>query len=247
MMNQRTREIFARFFDPGVPYLFLIGAVFLAIVGNGTYDLLQDVFGSTFATRLGIVGVSLIIGVGIIFGFSVWLAARWQPGKTAVPPEQTAEPKAALVLLISTNPQGAEMDIVTFHMADHTLRHCWLIVSPDVRRSGKAASLEAALTEANVAPHPLHLADVNQVDLAYEVIEKAIKEASEEVGLAEVIVDVTGGTKLMSIGAALACRDNNVPLQYMATRKEPDGSPIPNTSVPMKVELGTVGQSRASL
>jgi hypothetical protein len=64
-----------------------------------------------------------------------------------------------------------------------------------------------------------------------------LARASQRPGAHPIIVDITGGTKPMTAGAVLACRNQGLPMQYMQTHfinGRPDPSAQPQA---IKVEL----------
>lgn len=239
-MNPRRQglsELFALFFDPRVPVLFLLGSIVLAILGNGIYDLILAFVGETPQT-LGYLAVgALLIFIGIVLGFWALLRARSRRISLALPPEQQAEPHAGLILPVGLNPQGAEREIIRWHLRDCVLRHCWMIVSPEVEQSQKFNDLRFWLMEQNVEPHVLRLSDPNQAHQSYAVVKSGLQAARQLLADAPVIVDITGGLKPMTAGAVLACRDEGVPLQYLVSARDMAGNPDPAQSLVMKVNL----------
>jgi|GEM_PF-764047 len=233
----RLTDLFALFFDPKVPTLFIVGSIVLAVVGNGIYDLLLYWFGETASTITAIVVSATLIFVALTLGF--WaLIRRYRPDDaTLVPPEQEAQPHAGLILTVGPNPNAAARAIIEWHLKDVTLRHCWLLVTPLVAESQHYKDLRFWLMEQNVVPHILTIADPEQVDASYAAVRQGISQADKLVGAASVIVDITGGLKPMTAGMVLACREAGIPMQYLKSRRDELGQPLPNSARPMMVEI----------
>lgn len=237
MKPHRLSDLFTLFFDPRVPVLFVLGSIGLAVVGNGIYDLLLLWLGAT-PTRIGaIVVAALLIFTAMTFSF--WALLRRRAGKmlTLVQPEQEAEPHAGLILAVGPNPQAAEREIISWHLSNNTLRHCWMIVDHEVQASQKFRDLVYWLMEQNVQPHTLLVEDASQAHLSYEAVKKGLHEARHLLPDRAVIVDITGGLKPMTAGAVLACADEATPMEYLVAQRNTLGDPNRKVSVPMKVDL----------
>lgn len=235
MSKQQSGSLFALFFDPRVPVLFVLGSIVLAIVGNGVYQLLLIAVGDAPRTIVAIViGALLIMGL-ITVGFRAvvgMLATRVIA--PALPADQQAAPHAGLILFVSQGQNTAEEPAVRFHLKSSTLTHCWLIVSPEVQP--KAAQLAAWLREQKIEPILLPLPDAFQAQLSYRVVDEALDQAERILGPGGAIVDITAGTKTMTAGAVLAARDRGAAMQYMRTTFV-DGRPVVKSEpLAMKVE-----------
>jgi hypothetical protein len=232
---RRQENPLKEFLEPGnTPILFIVGSMFLAVLGEGFYGLLEDMFGDSWLTRLFVVSVALLVFGTVTFVF--WLRARQLHHQE--PPEPTgekAEPHAGLVLLASMTPNSAEPDILAHHRQGNTLQHCWIIVSPQVKE--KAVELATKLEQQGVDAHTEDLADVNRIDQAYTAVQNAIRQARRVLKANEqVIVDITGSTKVATAGAVLACMDEGVTMEYMVTERDAAGKPIGKATA-MKVEF----------
>jgi hypothetical protein len=241
MKQARSSDALVRLFDPrgGGPVLFISGWVILALLGNGIYSLVLHVFGQSLWTYVAIIVIALLIFVFVIQPRFWNLLRRRQPDPiTIVPPEQRAEPHVGLILSVGPSPRAADREIIAWHLQHQTLRHCWMIVDPDVEKSQKVRDLQYWLVEQNVQPHILRVQDASQADLSYKAVKAGVDEARRLIGDQPLIVDITGGLKPMTAGTVLACLDNGIPMQYLAAKRDPTtGDPDRVVSLPMKVEL----------
>jgi hypothetical protein len=212
--------------------------VVLAVLGNAVYASLVAYFGDRPSTF-----IALIISSIAIFGLVVWgfqAALRILDGHQARPElvaaAQRAEAHAGLVLLVSPNPTAADPAIIEWHLQQNRLRHCWLIMSPEATR--RAADLEFRLSERNVRAYRLPIEDANVAQQTYDAVQDALRTARRLLGTTPAIVDVTGGTKPMTVGAMLACVNAGAPVEYLVPARHPDGSvDMSAPPVPMRVEL----------
>lgn len=235
MNPRRLRHPLTQLFEPGdAPYLFILGSTFLAVLGNGVYELLQDGLGDRPRTRIVIVlGALLIVGI-VTLVFVARLRRQAATTLSFVPTEQRADPCPGLVLLLSPGPGTSEEVAIRHHLQRNTLRQCWLIVSEQAQT--KAAQLQFDLNEQNVHAHIVALADETQARLSYAAVKGALEVAQTALPGQPVIVDITGGTKPMTAGAVLACLDTGAPLEYIVSLRHPDGS-VKTPGPPIKVEL----------
>jgi hypothetical protein len=108
------------------------------------------------------------------------------------------------------------------------LRHCWLIAT-----SGAHGSLGAAEWLANycrargITCQVWQVTDASSVEETYQLVQWLYTVAVPASGLSahDVIVDITGATKPMSIGTLLACQ-GRVPVQYMVRQEQGPALPL---------------------
>lgn len=139
--------------------------------------------------------------------------------------------------LCGTNLEPA-LRALEFHYHEGTLRECWLIGTPDERRDDGSvvkgsAGLGTVLARWFGYLHPDHRVDFHT---SYEVAPRDYVKLWDTVDSIfragplradAILCDITGGQKLMSIGAALACLGDGRTMQYMAVDRDWKGEPIP--------------------
>ncbi|MEI6776818.1 MAG: hypothetical protein WCK70_07935 [Chloroflexales bacterium] len=221
MNRRRVSDIFGMITDPGVPFLFLLGTVVLAVLGNGVYDLVMEL---TTPTRDDAMVVRLIsVSTGALVALLAVVAAMWlwyRLRRRRVAPDVTPAQLldtgyAGLVLFVSTREDAAEYAAISHHLKQHTLRQLWMIVSQEAR--DKASNLTRWLRTQPGNDHvqvtQLPLSDAYDLSSAYDAVVEALTLAGQD--LDQVIVDITSGTKHMSAGAVLVCRECGVSMQYV--------------------------------
>ena len=244
MRSPSLNDLFRQFLETRAPLLFLIGSIALAILGNAIYELLTSSFGAT-----PVFLIALVVGAALIFAFVTValrrllraLEQRRVVVRNQVRPDQQAERHAGLILPVGLNPRGAEAAIVAWHQRGATLRHCWLLVSPQVMNNPKFGDLKQGLLDQGTLPHLIELDDAIQVDEVYLKVRAAIAEARRFPDATPLIADITGGTKAMTAGMLLACLETGVATQYWLVPRDQDGNPLlVEDGVAMKVVVQTL-------
>lgn len=215
MRPQNVHDLFAPFFDLRVLVLLIVGSIVLAVLGDGAYDLLLGWLGRTPETIGGVTVGSILILVFVLTGFRLVLRARQRSPGTKLLPDEVANSHAGLVLFVGagTLDQGSEKPAIDHHLKEDQLRHCWLIEAPESGR--KSRLLKDYLEDHNVCIHSIPLPHGYQARLAYTAIRQALLEAAQIADAQPVIVDITAGARSVTAGAVLACRDHQVPMEYV--------------------------------
>lgn len=226
MKNQGLRAFWSRFLDSRAPVLFIIGSIFLAILGNASYAVATLLLGDQPLILL-LIAVLALVGSWLMYRAVLRITrGLLTPQPIMIATEAEVQPQPVLVVLVSPQPNGPEEAAINHHQPGTTLQQCWLIASRSVVENGKAADLQYRLLEQNVRAHVVSMADANQARESFEAVGEAIRQAVALLGqVTPVVVDITGGTKPMSAGAAFACQALGVPMQYMVTPRRPDGTP----------------------
>jgi hypothetical protein len=250
MSSPSLNDLLRPFLETRAPLLFLIGSLALAILGNAVYELLTSTFGATPEFL-----IALVISATLIFSFVALsfqrllrvLEQRQVLVRNIIAPEQQAAPHAGLILPVGLHPQGAEAAIIAWHQRGATLRHCWLLASPQVEAHEKFGDLKQSLLEHNVIPHVVKLDDAIQSDQVYTKVRETIAAARKLGDAIPLIADITGGTKAMTAGTLLACLEEQVAVQYWSSPRDRAGNPrMIEESRPMKVVVQRVAEEGAT-
>lgn len=241
MRQRRINELFALFFDPKIPWAFVIGSLAIAVAGSALYGLLTLWLGTNIFVQMALLLGSLLVVVAAVFVLRqtvrFW-ARRTDRGQLIVPEHDRAPTYGGLILPVGLNPHGAEQAILDWHIRHRTLRHCWLLASAQVKTHGKLSDLRQFLFEQNVDVHVVDIADATRPVESYRATVTALREAQALQGAWPASVDITGGTAAMSVGIALAAREHEVPIQYYPSQFESTGALRPNSAeAPLLVAL----------
>ncbi|MBO9349079.1 MAG: hypothetical protein J7467_12655 [Chloroflexus sp.] len=219
-MNRRDwREIFEIINDPGTPILFLIGIMIFAILGNGLYDLLVVTIQRNFDdegnfTYVIIIATASLLLLAIIFVLWLWFNLRWKRRNRFPNNIKLEQTYPILIIFVSANPKASELIAIQHHLADDKLQKLWLIASPESENRAKSLS-DWVKQRTNQPIHVsiLLLESAYDIPQAYRTIVFIFELIADQIDQA--IVDITSGTKQMSAGAVLACREYGVPMQYV--------------------------------
>ncbi len=219
-MNRRDwREIFEIINDPGAPMLFLIGIMIFAVLGNGLYDLLVVTIQRNFDdegsfTYVIIVVTALLLLLAIIFVLWIWFNLRWKRRNRLPNNIKLEQTYPILIVFVSANPKASEPIAVQHHLADGKLQKLWLIATQESESRAKWLS-DWVKQRSNqpVQASIFLLESAYDIPQAYRTVVSIFELIAEQIDQA--IVDITSGTKQMSAGAVLACREYGVPMQYV--------------------------------
>jgi len=146
--------------------------------------------------------------------------------------EAQPTPFPGLILLIGTGQIGqhpldqSALDAIEYHRG--TLRCCWLIGSAGERGSLPVAQqIHEWCRQRRITAFVHAVADPTSVQASYDLVDALYRTEVPQMGLQEddVIADITGATKPMSIGMVLACGARR-PIQYMVRQAQGPSLPI---------------------
>ena len=170
-------------------------------------------------------------------------------------PDQRAAALEALDLRRSN--LWPQLAAISYHLEEGALRDCWLITTgeymPAGEQTGSLATvpiLEAYLRNLsgghNVALHTgeSYTVELTGYDAIYSIVDRIFRTESPY-RPARVIADITGGTKLMTLGIALACLSRGRKMQYMSGDRDWKGDAVPRGELtPVLVDVDAVLRPR---
>ena len=201
--------------DPGSLMLFILASILLSVFSNTVFSLAVEMLGTSPNKLWYIFWGSLAIFVLIAIVLRQRLNSKRLRPAVVVPEEQQGDPHKGLIVFLADNPNASEKSAIGFHLDKSTLRYCWLVVSPETAE--KAEQLKGWIKQhpngRQVIVQPIQLENAFQAHSSYTAVTEALSWAGPIKD--DVIVDITAGTKFMTAGAVLACRDNSIPMQYV--------------------------------
>lgn len=184
----------------------LVGSVSLGVLGNAVSDLLTNWLTDSTGALLGISLGALLVFCGFA-GMVGHLAERLRPA-LPLPNKQPPHKRRGLIVLVSNEPT-AQRAILWHH---DTLQYCWLVCSE--QSMPVAIKLKNDLHIQGKDVMLVLLNDVfdllecrNKVNAIYNNLPAGLSPQ-------EIILDFTGMTSMASVGAVLACMDEQRSLQY---------------------------------
>ena len=209
--------------------LVFISALLLPLITNLASSWLELTIGQT-PNRLTQL---LAAGIALAVGLSVLLRVLGKQEPLELVPEEERPPRfPGLIVLVGVGRKDVEPEKLSHNSAiEHHLdceeaggepvRVCWLIATGGVKGSVPVAREVRKRYESRCDKMILHaLNSAFDVQEAYLLVRRIYAEEAAKYGLdaGQIIADFTGGTKPMTAGMVLACREGRWPMQYMSGR-----------------------------
>ncbi len=222
------------FLDPDwSPLAVLAGAVLLGLISEAGYELLKRALGEAAVVLVAVLGTLALI----LLGYSLY--ERLLDWRVNVGPVQ---PHRGLIVLVSHRDVEANpaLSALRFHFGDGSdetrkTGHCYLVsdkrhpsgVEPEGSSFANAEKLRSLYRE--------RLATCEIIEVSAEDCEDIQRQSDRAWRLlrmgsrlpaSEIIADVTGGTKRMTIGLVLSAMGTGCKLEYLQPRRVlPSGQP----------------------
>lgn len=205
-MSTKFSKTVEFFFSSETILPFLIGSVFLAVLGNGVYQILTNWLGVTTPNLLKIIGLALLIFLFCVF--LLWRRLSRIPVLPPMPNKKTPKKHKGLILLVSRIEPCRKA--IQYHQP--VLELCWLICS--AKTLGTANELQQEFS-ATCCAEPIVINDVHDPleyrDRVDEIYREKLPQGWNE---GDVVSDYLGMTANGSVGMVLACVGSLRPLQY---------------------------------
>jgi len=233
----KPRNVWQPIVEPSwTPTLFVLAAVLLGLVSNAAYDLLKQALGTAggalIAAVLGLVGV-----VALYWAYVSLVGRR-------VVSEAVAPHRCLIALVSAGNPEQIPAhDALRYHLHGGNghpgrLQHLYLVAGK--RQPADAAEPPTSSWNNALALQKRYATQLQTCDIleatpddcedTKRACDEAWRRARAVLGLpqTDIIADVTGGRKLMSIGMALSAMETGCKLEYLEpNRLQPDGTADP--------------------
>jgi hypothetical protein len=205
-MRKKFDQVARVFFSPETFLPFMIGAIFLAVLGDAVSQILSKLVGESVEAYF-----SIALGSVLIFGVMVWLLGKILDKQLQSPQlnldKQPPIKHRGLILLVSRpEPCKAAID---FHSS--VLERCWLICSPSTLPI--ANELKQEFTKLKIAD-PIVVNDVYDPLEFFQKVKRIYSNLPQGWTGDDVIADFTGMTAQGSVGMVLASLSPEHQLQY---------------------------------
>jgi hypothetical protein len=192
--------------EPRTLFTFLFSGIALGVMGNAVYQLLTN-----WLTTANFAVVGIAIGSLLVLLAAMWflnrLAHRLHPAPP-LPDKKPPKKRRGIIFLVSNEPTIRKA--LEWH--GETLTWCRLICSE--QSMPLATKLKAELKEQG---KDVELALVNDVLDPVEcrnAVDEIYAKLRPDLTESDVILDFTGMTAIASVGAVLACLDEQRAIQY---------------------------------
>lgn len=230
--------------------VFVIGVILMEVAANLMYDviILHQPLTRSLGVRAAVLVGSLLAIAGVFYALDIH-QARSRPMDIRV---ETIEPHPGLIWLLSPGNPDALLKVMQHHSnpaasEQARLRHCWVILSDHPGVETTYADLPEEMERWGISPadvtlHAVSLPQAN-IETTYRAVTSIYENQVAAVDLRpdHVVTDLTGGCKLMTAGALIAClspSDEERPIEYLLSDRHPvTGEPIAGSEHPMRVDV----------
>jgi hypothetical protein len=215
-----------------VPWLGpVVSAVLLAMLVN----LLTDALTTWGGLRLGwvVIGVLTLITVAFVYAYHVSETRRRARGLGPVIDLPNPNKHRGLIFLFSR--EETLREAIQYHLP--TLEHCWLLVTPEMQPQAQAAV--GHFPNVRFAIHPVP--DRYNTQACYQDVRHIYEHDALRLGIApqEIIADITGGTKPMTMGMIMASLKSGFAIEHIPTAYDVAGQPTgPLPPIEIRVQRG---------
>lgn len=209
---------------------FALGLLVVDLVANLAYSLLTAPAESLPVAWGPLVAILLLTGLAYLLYRRD--RRRGRAVEMRVDESRLAPPHTGLIWLLGPGPPDHLLFALEHHRKGGGGLHCWLVMQ-DVEPVRQAlAQLSQKLLErgAAVRLHPVYIQYLD-VQAAYQAVRAVFEREAAEEGLppAQVIADITGGTKPLTAGMVLAALTTGGALEYVESERDAHGQPVPGT------------------
>lgn len=203
-------------------FFFLAGFVLLTIFGSSLYDILILGLDKTiFRKYLPSSGSACLLSIASFI--ALWhLRYRKILKKLSNQPWELKDPirpakKKGLILFLSNEP--CAQHAIEYHKS--TLKHIWMFYSPETETI--RTSLQNKYPSIKIESICLkNLEELFLLDTVYDRLRGLFSKLPEGFKKEDVIIDTTGMTKPVTMGAFLAGQQYGYPLQYVQAKYNPE-------------------------
>ena len=206
-------------------FLIMFGAVLIGVISSAVYGILVLTIGESwkFLALYAVIAFLALIVIGIAISKAIDYLRKDKI--TIAGEEEQFPPYRGLVLLLSPGGGKSDEPALRRHLntaANPALERCWVICT-----SASKPAYESLKNTygSRVDLIPETLEDSTSIRSTFFCVKSVIDKAlAVDISVEDLIVDVTGGTKMMTAGAALACTERDIAIQYVNQYDSKTGS-----------------------
>lgn len=194
----------------------VVSAVLVAMLVN----VLTDALISWGGVALGwaAIGALALVVVAFVYAYHLSESQRRTQGLGLISDLPGPEKRRGLIFMFTRGETLREA--IDYHQP--MLERCWLLVTPEMHDS--AVKMMGQFSDLQFSLHALP--DLYNTQACYLVVRKIFRQEAPDLGIPplQVIADITGGTKPMTMGMIVACLEGDYPIEHVPTVYE-DGKP----------------------
>ena len=212
----------------------VISAVLVALLVN----ILTEALTAWGGLWLGWGAVGLLALATVAFAHAYTVSESRRRGRGLGPIADLPNPQKHRGLIFLFSREETLREAIQYHQPE--LEHCWLLVTPEMR--DRAASVVSHFPDLSFTLHPL--GDRYDSQACYQTVRDIYRREASRQGISpkQVIADITGGTKPMTMGMIVACLEGDYPIEHVPTAFDAAGQPTgPLPPIQIRVQRGAGG------
>jgi hypothetical protein len=158
----------------------------------------------------------------LLIGLTVAFVRFYQQRRRQLPtPIDLPRPRKYRGLIFMFSRPETLRAALTYHQPK--LEHCWLLITPEMR----TRALDGIPPLDEVRFSLCHLENLYDTAACYTTVQRIFEQEARQYGIApdQIIADITGGTKPMTVGMLLACQAGGYALEHVPTQFDAVGRP----------------------
>jgi hypothetical protein len=221
------------FFSPATILPFLVGSLFLALLGNATYDILKNTIGTETSALFKIAILALVVFIACVASVTAIITRRVNRLHRDRPVIHKRQPKKYPGLILLVSQVESCRTAIAYHQP--RLQQCWLICS--VQSMEKAQEIMREFPQVCI-DDPIVVNDIYD-PIEFRDVINGIYADRLPVGwkTADVIADYAGMTAHASVGMVLANLMTDRPLQYTPANVDRVTGKIVGSLEPIEITL----------
>jgi len=185
-----------------------MGGVMVAIILNLISETLAELWG----VKGVIIAVFSFVALALLIVYPYYmLSQRKRLEPTKIISKGNPPKRKGLIALVSREP--TLLEAIRYH--EDELKCCWLIVTQEVKDRGVVENVRKQAPEIHFEERGLQ--DEYDARECYAIVRGIYQDDVARFGLKpkDVIADITGGTKPMTMGMVLACIEGEYPVEHV--------------------------------
>lgn len=193
-----------------------VSAVLIASLIN---VLTSSLFEASAGIAWGFIGALVVLALGFMYFYNMSYN-RWIRNLGPIADINPPAKYKGLVALFSRKETVCES--IRFHSP--ILQHCWLIVTPEMQAIAGDVMAEFPHLRFSL----LSISNLYDTQACYEIVRHIYLQGAGDVGLdaREIIADITGGTKPMTMGMIVAALEGGFAIEHVPTTYDSAGTPL---------------------
>lgn len=234
LWTKHVREPFLRALTE-VPWFGpVVSAVLVALLVN----ILTEALTTWGGLWLGWAAVGLLALATVAFVYAYHVSESRRRGRGLGPIVDRPNPKKHRGLIFLFSREETLREAIRHHQP--VLGHCWLLVTPEMQDAVREAM--SHFPNLRFTLHPL--SDRYDSQACYQTVSDIYRREAPRLGIppAQIIADITGGTKPMTMGMIVACLEGDYPIEHVPTAFDAAGRPTgPLPPIQITVQRGSGG------